>query len=191
MKAERLYHSFRLLLCSSYRKRAEYLKKHNVLGSIGDNCLWGPWLLPLYPKLIRLHDNVKIHKTALLVTHDVLNRHLKECFPTKDFGHYEKIGCIELMDNAYVSMYSIVMPDVRVNKNGIISAMSVVTSDVPENTIVSGNPAKPVGRTDLFAALRSMSKGQTVKFKNEELPDEIAEQKWEDFIKRHEVEIEK
>ncbi len=187
MRTQRLYHSIRLLMCRTYRKRAKYLKKHNILGAIGENCLWGPWLLPVYPKLIKLHDNVKIHKTALLVPHDMLNRHLKECFPERDFGHNEKIGCIELMDNAYVSMYSIVMPDVRINKNAIVSAMSVVTSDVPENTIVSGNPAKPIGKTDMFAALRSMGRRQTVQFKNQELPDEIAEQRWEQFNKKHNI----
>ena len=185
MKAKRLYHSIRLLLCRSYKKRAAYLTKHDILGAMGDNCLWGPWLLPIYPKLIKVHDNVKVHKTALLVPHDVLNRHLKQCFPKMEFGHYEKIGCIELMDNAYISMNSIVMPDVRVGKNSIVSAMSVVTSDVPDNTIVSGNPAKPVGKTDMFAALRQMSKGRTVVFRNQFLPDELAEAEWDKFnVKR-------
>ena len=185
MKANRFYHCVRLFLCKSPRKRAQYLKKHNLLGSIGDNCYWGPWMLPLYPKLIVLHNNVHVHRSAHLVPHDMLNRFLSACDPTADFGHRERIGCIELMDNVYLSMGVTVMPNVRINKNCIISAGSVVTSDIPENSIASGAPAKPTGRFDVFMALRKMGSKQTVEFKNQELPDEVAKKEWEAFLKRH------
>ena len=185
MKADRLYHSIRLMLCRTARKRAEYLKKHDVLGAIGENCVWGPRLLPLYPKMIRLHNNVRVHPTAKLVPHDMLNGFLSNCDPNSDFGYREKLGCIELMDNVYISMNVTIMPNVRINKNCIISAGSVVTSDIPKNSIASGIPAKPTGRFDMFMALRKMGKGQTVKFKNQELPDEIVQAEWDRFLKRH------
>lgn len=184
MRIVRLYHSVRLLLCRKAKKRAEYLKKHNLLGAIGDNCKWGPWLLPPYAKLIKLHDNVIVHKTAHLVPHDMLNSFLSTAYPDADFGHREKLGCIELMDNVYVSMNVTIMPNVRINRNCIISAGSVVTSDIPENSIASGIPAKPTGRFDMFVALRKMGKAQTVAFKNQELPDEIAAAEWERFERR-------
>lgn len=184
MRRERLYHSIRLFLCRTAKKRADYLKKHDILAGIGNNCRWGPWLLPLYPKLIKLHDNVIVHKKALLVPHDILNRFLKDAYPDNDFGHYEKIGCIELMDNVYISANVTVMSNVRINKNTIISAGSVVTSDIPENSIAAGIPAKPVGRFDMFAALRKMSKAQTVAFKNQELPESICVSEWDRFEKR-------
>jgi acetyltransferase-like isoleucine patch superfamily enzyme len=184
MKASRMYHSIRLLLCRKPYKRAQYLKKNNILGSIGEDCRWGPWLLPLYPKLIRLHNNVHVHKTARIVTHDMLNNFLKTRDPEVDFGHREKIGCVELMDNVYISMNVTVMPDVRINKDCIISAGSVVVSDIPENSIASGVPAKPTGRFDIFVALRKMSQGQRVEFKNQELADAAAEEEWSRFIRR-------
>ena len=185
MKIDRLYHSVRLFLCRNPRKRARYLKEHDLLGGIGEDCFWGPWLLPLYPKLIVLHNNVHVHRSAHLVPHDMLNRFLKMCDPNADFGHKEKIGCIELMDNVYLSMNVTVMPNVRINSNCIISAGSVVTSDIPENSIASGSPAKPTGRFDMFMALRKIGKSQTVEFKNQELPDELAQAEWERFLKRH------
>lgn len=187
MRPERMYHSIRLLLLRNPVKKAAYLKKHDVLGAIGEGCYWGPWRLPLYPKLIKLHDNVHVQKTARLVTHDMLNRYLQTSFPNADFGSPEKIGCIELMDNVYVSMHATVMPNVRIGENSVITAGSVVSSDIPENSIATGNPARPVGKMDTFAALRRMSKGQCVKFKNQELSDEIAEQEWIRFNKRRGV----
>ncbi len=188
MRKDRLYHSIRLFLCRTPAKRAAYLKKKDILGSIGDDCKWGPWLLPLYPKLIRLGNNVHVHKTAKIVTHDMLNKYLQKIQPEADFGFGEKLGCVELQDNVYIAMNVIVMPDVRIGKNSIISAGSVVSSDIPENSLASGVPAKPNGRTDMFMALRKMSKSQRVKFKNQELDDAIAFAEWERFLKRRDKE---
>lgn len=185
MTPYRLYHSLRLLFIRSAYDRAAYLKKHHILGGIGDNCRWGPWLLPIYPELIKLHNNVIVHKKALLVPHDILNRFLQYTYPDSEFGHYEKIGCIELMDNVYIAANVTVMSNVRVNRNCIVSAGSVVASDIPENSIASGIPAKPVGNFEMFAALRRMGKNQTVKFKNQHLPKEVADAEWERFESRH------
>ena len=186
MKAERMYHSIRLLLMGSSKRRAEYLKKHRLLGAVGENCRWGPWLLPLYPKLIRLHNNVHVHKTAHLVTHDLINRYLKSTYPEMDFGPMEKVGCVELMDNVYIAMNVTVMPNVRINRNCLVAAGSVVTTDIPENTIASGVPARPIGRLDTFAAVRRMTAGRGCAFKNQELPDEAAEAEWKRFAKSRE-----
>lgn len=186
MKAERMYHSIRLLLCRTPLKRAAYLKEHNILGSIGDNCKWGPWLLPLYPKLIKLGNNVHVHKTAKIATHDMLNKFLKTRNPKDDFGFGEKLGCVDLQDNVYIAMNVTVMPDVRIGKDCIITAGSVVASDIPENSVASGVPAKVIGKFDMFMVLRKMSKSQRVKFKNQELDDLLAAEEWKRFDKRRE-----
>ncbi len=185
MKAKRMYHSIRLLLCRSASKRAIYLKKHHVFASIGNNCKWGPWLVPLYPELIKLHDNVSVHKTARLVPHDMVNSFLSRCVPGQEFAVKERLGCIEIMDNVYVAMGSYVLPNVKIGKNCIVSTCSVVNTDVPENTVVAGVPAKPVGRFDMYYAMRKMQSAKATAFKNQELPADIALAEWEQFDKRH------
>lgn len=184
MRKERLLQSLRLLSMRSVRKRTQYMKEHHILGEIGEDCVWGPWLVPLYPKLIRLHNNVRVHKTAKVVTHDVINDFLKKAYPNVDFGPEERLGCIELMDNVYIGMNVTIMPDVRIGPNAIVTAGSVVTTDVPENSVVSGNPAVVIGRFDMYMALRKMSKNQAVDFKNQELPDSLAEEQWQKFKKK-------
>lgn len=184
MRRERFYHSLRLLLLRTPSKRTKYIKEHDILGAIGENCVWGPWLVPLYPKLIILHDNVRVHKTARIVTHDVINGFLKISKPEVDFGPEERLGCVELMDNVYIGMNVTIMPDVRINKNCMISAGSVVSSDIPENSLAAGNPACVIGRFDMYAALRKMNKGQNVSFKNQELPSELAKEQWIKFINK-------
>ena len=136
--------------------------------------------------MIKLHNNVHIHKTAKLIPHDVLNGFLKKVRPDEDFGSYERIGCIEIMDNVYVAMNAVILPDVRIGENCIITAGSVVSSDIPPNSIVAGNPAKVVGDFDSYVASRKMLKGQSVSFTNQLLPDEIVEQQWERFEKKRE-----
>ena len=181
MKPKRLYHSFRLTLRRSYRDRAKYLKDHKVLADIGENCRWGPPLLPLYPELIKLHNNVAIHKTVEIKTHDIVNGFLKRARPDVDFGARERIGCIEIMDNVYIGIGAMIMPDVRINKNCIISAGSVVTSDIPENSVVAGNPAKVIGRFDLYVASRMMNKDRNIRGNNQTLPPGRAAEEWEFF----------
>ena len=186
MKAKRMYHSIRLLLIRSAVGRANYLKKHQILGGIGEDCSWGPWLLPLYPELIILHNNVHVHKTSRIVTHDFLNRFLKMRDPKHDYGFSERVGCVELMDNVYISMNVVVMPNIRIGRDCVISAGSIVTSDIPDNSLASGNPAQVTGRFDMFAALRRMGSGQTVEFKNQMIPPELVEAEWSRFRKRRE-----
>lgn len=45
-------------------------------------------------------------------------------------------------DNVFIGVNSVVLPGVRIGRNSIVGAGSVVTCDVSENSIVCGNPAK-------------------------------------------------
>ena len=188
MRSKRLYHSIRLLMLRKPLKRADYIREHHLLGGIGENCKWGPWLLPIYPELIIIHDNVHVHKSARIVTHDLLNRFLKVCKPEEDFGYDERLGCVEIMDNVYISMNVVIMPNVRIGANTIVSAGSVVTSDIPPNSIASGNPAKPTGRFDIFMAMRKMARKQDEPVKNQDISDKIVEREWNIFRQRHDKE---
>lgn len=49
---------------------------------------------------------------------------------------------IVIEDNVFISTGSIVLKGVRIGKNTVIGAGSVVTKDMPPNSIVAGNPAK-------------------------------------------------
>ena len=41
-----------------------------------------------------------------------------------------------------------ILPNVKIGPNAIVAAGAVVTKDVPEGTIVGGNPARVIGSFD-------------------------------------------
>lgn len=135
-------------------KRANFLKKKNILRGIGDNCLFQSRIFPMDPKLLLLHDNVTVAANVTFCTHDAI-RHVLMYKYNKSFPAYG--NCIEVMDNVFIGTGSIIMPNVRIEKNTIVAAGSVVTKDVPSNSIVAGVPAKIIGKFDDFVKKREIN----------------------------------
>ncbi|MDR2119064.1 MAG: acyltransferase [Tannerellaceae bacterium] len=51
---------------------------------------------------------------------------------------------IQIHDNVWIGTGSIILKGVNISENSIIGSKSLVTNDVPANTLVAGNPAKPI-----------------------------------------------
>lgn len=51
-------------------------------------------------------------------------------------------------DDVWIASHAIILPGVRIGRNAIVGAGSVVTRDVPPDTVVAGNPAKHVRRLE-------------------------------------------
>ncbi|WP_077604270.1 DapH/DapD/GlmU-related protein [Oceanobacillus sojae] len=49
---------------------------------------------------------------------------------------------IELKERTWIGSHATILPGVTVGKNSVVATGSVVTKDVPPDTIVGGNPAK-------------------------------------------------
>jgi galactoside O-acetyltransferase len=45
-------------------------------------------------------------------------------------------------DNVWIGAGAIILPGVKINKNSIIGAGTVVTKDIPPSTIISGPPSR-------------------------------------------------
>jgi acetyltransferase-like isoleucine patch superfamily enzyme len=56
---------------------------------------------------------------------------------------------VHIEDNVWIGCRSIILKGVKVGKGSVIAAGSVVTKDVPPNTVVGGNPAK-VLKKDIY-----------------------------------------
>jgi len=61
----------------------------------------------------------------------------------KTTGDWKMVETI-IEDRASIGTSSTILSGVRIGKNAIVGAGSVVTKDVPDNTVVAGNPAKKI-----------------------------------------------
>ena len=59
-----------------------------------------------------------------------------------------KQGAVYLKENCKIGSHSTVMPNVTIGKNSIIGANSLVLSDIPDNVVAFGVPAKVIRRID-------------------------------------------
>jgi|SRR5690554_780132 len=57
------------------------------------------------------------------------------------------VGSVIIEDNVFIGMNSLIIKPITIGRNSIIGAGSVVTKDIPEYSIVGGNPAKVIGST--------------------------------------------
>jgi diadenosine tetraphosphate (Ap4A) HIT family hydrolase/acetyltransferase-like isoleucine patch superfamily enzyme len=62
----------------------------------------------------------------------------------KSSGRGEAESAPEIMDGAFIGWNAIVVGGVRVGRRAVVGAGSVVVSDVPDDCVVAGNPAKPI-----------------------------------------------
>ncbi len=61
---------------------------------------------------------------------------------------------VTIEDNVFVFSNTMIMPGITIHEGAIVLAGSVVTKDVPEWTVVGGNPAKPLRERNREVAYR-------------------------------------
>ncbi len=56
---------------------------------------------------------------------------------------------ITIEPHAFIGVRAMIIPGVKIGKNAVVGAMSVVTKDVPTDQVVAGNPASKIGERSL------------------------------------------
>lgn len=147
---------------------------------MGENVTITDRRLPLYPQLIKIHNNVKLASNVTFATHDIIHSMLNR-MPQKQPDYFETLGCIEIMDNVFIGANCTLIGGVRIGPNAIVAAGAVVTRDVPENSVVGGVPARVLCSLDEYLSKRENQYPKEMKPRNEEVSKELADYMWERF----------
>lgn len=140
--------------------RTRYIEKHaSMFYHLGEKLHFQPRNFPSDPERISIGDNVKIASNVTFINHDQSAAMLNEMYKTNDFARYR--GCIEIGNNVMIGTHVCICPDVRIGNNCVIGAGSVVTRDLPDNSVGAGIPCRVIGSFDEFVEKRRKNQNMT------------------------------
>ena len=101
------------------------------------------------PYLITLRKKCRITNGVIFITHDGGTWAFRNHWP--EYKDVIKFGKIEIGEESFIGARSVIMPGVRIGRNCVIGAGSIVTKDVPDESVACGVPAKVVCTTREYA----------------------------------------
>ena len=115
-------------------------KENQGLIHIGDYCLICPGVRIGSAASVEIGNNCMLASNAYIADsdwHDIYNR--------ISIGRIEPV---KIRENVWIGDSAIICKGVTIGQNSIVGAGAVVATDVPENTIAAGNPARIVKHLD-------------------------------------------
>lgn len=112
---------------------------------MGEECRIFTTRLGSEPWLIKIGNKVTITSGVVFLTHDGSTWLMND-----KNGRRYLYRRIEIGNNVFVDVNTIIMPGVKVENNVIIAAGSVVTKSVSSGKIVGGNPARIIGEYSIL-----------------------------------------
>lgn len=94
---------------------------------------------PLAP-LLKIGNNVTITGAQIL---------LHDASTFKALG-YTKVGPVSIGDDVFIGIKSVVLPNTTIGSKVIVGAGAVVAKDIPDNSVVVGNPCKVICTYDEY-----------------------------------------
>lgn len=126
----------------SGERRISFLRRYGV--KIGDHCEIHATHFSTEPYLIEIGDHVGIAAGTMFITHDGSVRIMRDKYPELD--HF---GTITIGSNTFVGSNCMLLPNTSIGSNCIVGAGSVVRGNIPDNSVIIGNPARVIMKTSM------------------------------------------
>ncbi|WP_426702079.1 acyltransferase [Rhodanobacter sp. Col0626] len=134
-----------LVLLARWRGGVWLARKLGV--TVGEGCRIYSRQFGSEPFLIKIGDRVTVTAGVQFITHDGSTWLIRDAK-----GRRFRFAPIEIGDNVFVGVNSIILPDVRIGNRCVIGAGSVVTRSIPDGSVAVGIPARVIGSFDQFEA---------------------------------------
>ena len=97
---------------------------------------------------IEIGDEVVISREVMLLTHDYSIENALHAVGGGTADRHLKLDrAISIGDNSFIGARASLLPGTKVGKDCIVGACAVVKGEIPDDSIVIGNPAKVIKRT--------------------------------------------
>lgn len=121
----------------------KYLKKIGINFVSGGTHLYGSVKWGSEPWIITIGNNVHITDNCRFITHDggtlIYRQYITDLEITKP---------IVVGNNVYMGVNTVILPGAHIGNNVVIGSCSVVTKDIPDNSVAVGIPARVIKTAD-------------------------------------------
>ncbi len=131
------------------RAKLQPVKYAKSLGvTLGENVVFygmKPGMFSTEPWLITIGSNVYITAGCQFITHDGGTLILRSEVPDLELTAPITVG-----NNVYFGVNTTILPGVNIGNRVIIGAGSIVTKDIPDNSVAAGVPARVIKTVDEY-----------------------------------------
>ncbi|WP_416049406.1 acyltransferase [Cupriavidus basilensis] len=164
----------RFLRFTRVSSSAKILSERDLV--IGDHCWIGPHCLIDASGGVEIGEGVQISSLNAVLSHSshvsirLLGRHFISTPTPQRTGFIQ--APVVIGDFTFVGSGAIILPGTRIGKGCVIGAGSVVRGEIPDHSVIVGNPGRIVGTTEKYDLEFVQSSGLDNTFFD---PDRLAE----------------